>query len=150
MENMESTQSDEVLMSVNDEIKGYLLETSKWGKLLAIVGYVLIGLLIMLGLGVIVGFSVFGKITHIGFPMGFFGIVYILIAGLYYFPVNYLNKFSDQIKKGVNSNDQPSVTSGFGNLKSLFKFMGIFTIVILSMYFVALIAVLPLTLLLHK
>jgi hypothetical protein len=150
MENMEFTQRDEVLMSVNHEIKDYLLETSKWGKLLAIVGYIVIGLLILLGFGVIVGFSVFGKITHIGFPMGFFGIVYILIAVLYYFPVNYLNKFSDQIKKGVNSNDQQSVTSGFGNLKSLFKFMGIFTIVVLSMYALALITVLPLTLLLNK
>jgi hypothetical protein len=150
MENMESTQSDEVLMSVNDEMKGYLLETSKWGRLLAIVGYVVIGLLILLGFGVIVGFSVFGKMTHIGFPMGIFGILYILIAALYFFPVNYLNKFSVQMKQGLLSIDQQSVTSGFGNLKSLFKFMGIFTIVILSMYAIALITVLPLTMLLHK
>ena len=150
MENMESTQNDEVLMSVNHEIKDYLLETSKWGKLLAIVGYIVIGLLILLGFGVIIGFSVFGKMARTGFPMGIFGILYFLLAVLYYFPVNYLNKFSDQMKQGLHSNDQQSVTSGFGNLKSLFKFMGIFTIVILSMYALALITVLPLTMLLHK
>jgi hypothetical protein len=54
------------------------------------------------------------------------------------------------MKQGLQTNDQQTVTSGFGNLKSLFKFMGIFTIVILSMYAVALIVVLPLTMLLHK
>jgi hypothetical protein len=150
MENMESTQSGEVLMSVNHEMKDYLLETSKWGKLLSIVGFVLIGLLLLLGLGVIIGFSAFSGIAHTGFPMGAFGIIYILIAVIYYFPVNYLNKFSGQMKQGLLSNDQQSVTSAFGNLKSLFKFMGIFTIVILSMYAVALIIVFPLTMLLHK
>jgi hypothetical protein len=150
MENMESTQNDEVLMSVNHEIKDYLLETSKWGKLLAIVGYIGIGLLILLGFGVLIGFSVMGKIAQTGFPMGILGIVYILIAVLYYLPVNYLNKFSNQMKQGLHSNDQQSVTSGFGNLKSLFKFMGIFTIVILSMYAIALIIALPLTLFLNK
>ena len=150
MENMESTNRDEVLMSVNHKIKDYLLETSKWGKLLAIVGYIGLGFLVLLGFGVIIGFSIFSGIADVGFPLGIVGIFYILIAVLYYFPVNYLYKFSGQIKQGFNSNDQQSITTGFGNLKSLFKFMGIFTIVILSIYALGLIIVLPLALIFFK
>jgi len=147
---METTNRDEVLITVNQEIKDYLLETSKWGKLLAIVGYVGIGLLILLGLGVTIGLSFFNSLNDVGFPIGIFGTIYILIAVLYYFPVTYLYKFSVQIKQGLNSNDLQSVTTGFGNLKSLYKFLGISTIVILSIYGLALIVVLPLTLLLFK
>ena len=150
MENTESTQQVENLLTVNSEIKDFLLETSKWGKLLAIVGYVGMGLLILLGLGIIVGFSVFSSLSDVGFPIGIMGVFYIIIAVLYFFPVNYLHKFSIQIKQGLNLNNQQSVTSGFENLKSLFKFMGIFTIVILSIYAFALIIVLPVTLLFFK
>jgi len=147
---MESTHRDDVLMSLNHEIKTYLLEISKWGKLLAIVGYVGMGFLILGGLGVIIGFSFFNSLSDADLPIGIVGIIYILLAVLYYFPINYLYKFSGQIKQGFNTNDQQYITSGFGNLKSLFKFMGIFTIVILSIYALALIVVLPLTMLLIK
>jgi len=150
MDNMESTFRDDALMSLNNETKNYLLEISKWGKLLAIVGYVGMGFLILVGLAVIIGFSFFNSFSDADFPFGSVGIIYILLAVLNYFPVNYLYKFSGQIKQGLNTNDQKYITSGFGNLKSLFKFMGIFTIVILSIYALALIVVLPLTLFLLK
>lgn len=150
MDNMETTPGNEILMTVNQEIKDYLLETSKWGKLLAIVGYVGIGLLCLLGLGVTIGLSFMNSLNEVGFPLGIVGLIYIVIAVLYYFPVNYLYKFSVQIKQGFKSNDQQSLTSGFANLKSLYKFMGIFTIVILSIYGLALVIVLPLTMFLIK
>jgi hypothetical protein len=150
MENMESTQKTEVQVSVNQEIMGYLLEISKWGKFLAIVGYIGIGFLILAAFGVIIGGSFLSGFSDFEFPMGIFGVLYLVIAVLYFFPVNYLYRFSGQIRQGLNSNDQQSVTSGFGNLKSLFKFMGIFTIVMLSIYALALIVVLPLSLLLIK
>jgi hypothetical protein len=81
------------------------------------------------------------------FPMGAFGIVYILIAVLYYFPVSYLQKFSDQAKQAVTMNDQGMLNSGFANLKSLFKFMGIFTIVVISLYALILVIAIPVALL---
>lgn len=147
---METTQTSENLIVVNQEIKDFLLETSKWGKFLAITGYVGIGLLMLMGLGVTIGFTVFSSVTDLGFPIGLFGLIYVLIAVLYYFPVTYLYRFSVQIKQGLTSNDQQIVATGFGNLKSVYKFMGICTVVILSIYSLALVVVLPITLLLIK
>lgn len=143
MENTENTPHIESLFTVNGEIKNYLLETSKWGKFLAIVGYVGMGFLVLLGLGVIVGFSIQGSLANVGFPAGLIGIVYILLAVIYYFPVNYLYRFSVQMKQGLSLNNELSATSGFENLKSLFKFMGIFTIVVLSIYVIGLIIAIP-------
>lgn len=147
MENIENNKQVENSFACDNEIKDYLLETSKWGKFLAIVGYVGIGLIILVGLGVMVGFSIFNKASGIGFPMGAIGLIYVVIAVIYYFPVSYLYRYSVQIREGLDSNNNQSTTSGFENLKSLFKFMGIFTIVILSIYALLLVIVLPVSML---
>jgi len=147
MEEIESTQQAEDGITISNAIKDYLLETSKWGKFLGIVGYVGIGLLILVGLGVMIGFSISRSFSDVDFPMGAIGLVYLVIAVLYYFPINYLYKFSVQIKQGLDSSDHQSVKSGFENLKSLFKFMGIFTIIVLSIYALILVIALPASLL---
>jgi hypothetical protein len=143
MENSETPQTTESLITVNSDIKNYLLETAKWCKFLAIVGYVGMGLLVLLGIFFMVGLSIFSSISQLGFPMGIFGFIYIIIALIYYFPISYMHKFSIKLSSGLKSGDQQSVNSGFENLKSLFKFMGILTIVVLSMYALILIVAVP-------
>jgi hypothetical protein len=149
MDNFEHKPLDENSLIGNAEINGYLFETSKWGKFLAIIGYIGMVLLVLLGIFMMLGLSHFGNLPDTGFPMGVFGLLYIFIALIYYFPVNYLYKFSVQIKQGLQTKDTPTVTSGFQNLKSLFKFMGIFTIVILSIYGLLLLIAIPTMLLLR-
>ncbi|MBK8884379.1 MAG: hypothetical protein IPN67_19095 [Bacteroidales bacterium] len=143
MENTENAQQVDNLISINPEIRDYLLEISKWGKFLAIVGYIGMGLLLLIGLGIMIGGSVISSISEVDFPLGILGFLYVLLAALYFLPVNYLYKFSYQIKQGFGSDNQQSVTAGFANLKSLFKFMGIFTIVILSIYALILVVAVP-------
>lgn len=150
MDNLEKNVQFENSFITTTEINGYLLETSKWGKFLAIVGYVGLCILIILSLFIMIGFSQISKFSGVGFPMGMIGFLYIIIAVIYYFPINYLYSYSVQIKQGLNSNDLSSITAGFRNLKSLFKFLGIFTIIILSIYALILVIVLPIMLLLLK
>jgi hypothetical protein len=147
MENTDYTVQDVSPLTINNEINSYLVETAKWGKFLAIIGYIGIGFMVIAGIFVMVGFSALGEYTKMPFPMGAFGIVYILIAVLYYFPVSYLHKFSDQTRQAVLMNEQGMLDSGFANLKSLFKFMGILMIVILSIYALVLVVAIPVALL---
>jgi hypothetical protein len=142
MENLDTPQEGSSFIS-NTEINSYLLETSKWGKFLAIVGFVGMGLIVLLVIFITFGSSEMSKIYGEGFPMKAVGFFYMLIAGLYFFPINYLYQYSVKIKRGVQSNDSLTITYAFENLKSLFKFMGIFTIVILSMYGLILLIALP-------
>jgi hypothetical protein len=143
MENIENVQQFENQLTIDNEVKGYLLETSKWGKFLAIVGFIGMGFLLLLGLAFLVGFSSFSSITGVGFPMRIIGFVYLLISVLYFFPLKYLYNFSVELKQGILFTNQHAITSGFENLKSIFKFMGIFTIVVLSLYALIIVVAVP-------
>jgi hypothetical protein len=119
------------------EISSYLMETAKWAKFLAIMGYIGIGLIVILGIVVVVMGSVASELFPGGIggmSMAPFGLIYVALGAFYFFPVYYLHQFSMKIKQGLTSQDSHSMATGFQNLKSLFKFMGIFTIVILSIY----------------
>jgi hypothetical protein len=143
MENLENTNQVESHLSLNSEIKGYLLETAKWGKFLAIMGYIGMAFLILVGLVMAIGLSAFSGMAGTGVPLAIMGVLYIVIAVIYYFPVSYLFKFSTKMKNGLTSNEQQTVTEGFENMKSLYKFLGILTIVVLSIYVLAIIVAVP-------
>lgn len=143
MENLESNVQVENSIVCSAEIKSYLNEIARWAKFLSIVGFIGIGLMILVSFFMMVGSSLGSKSFGGAFPTGAIGFVYIFIAALYFFPVNLLFKFAKQMRQGLATNDAISVTTGFKNLKSLFKFMGIFTIVVLSIYALILIIAIP-------
>jgi hypothetical protein len=143
MENFDNSVQPESPFMGSSEIKGYLLETAKWGKFLAIVGYIGTGLLVLLAFFMMFGLSSLSQFVEVSFPMGMLGFVYIIFAVLYFIPVNYLFQYSVKMKQGLIANDLQNITTGFRNLKSLFKFFGIFTIVILSLYVLILIITIP-------
>ena len=60
--------------------------------------------------------------------------IYILMIALYFFPLYYLYNFSVKMTESIKSASSMSMESAFENLKSHYKFMGIFMIVILSIY----------------
>ena len=120
-------------LNFSTEIRQYLIETTKWGKFLTIMGYIGIGLMTLAAIFMIASSSLFSDVEP-GFNMGWMGGFYLLIALLYFFPVRYLHKFSDKIKNGISAENPEELTLGFENLKSLFKFMGIATIVMVSFY----------------
>jgi len=129
-------QSNENLY-VSDEIKGYLLETARWGKFLAIVGYVFLGIMLIVAMFLLVGSSIMGDFAHAGMPMALPAFLYLAMAVIYFFPVNYLFTFSVRIIKSLQGNNNMLFAEGFKNLKSLFKFTGIMMIIVISLYIVA-------------
>ena len=147
MENFENNTPIENPMLNNREINSYLLEAYKWGQFLAIVGYVAMGLLVVVAIVMSFALSALSQVAGSGFPMGLVGLVYVLLAVVYYFPVTYLYKFSVQTKQAIQMQNEGLLTSGIQNLKSLLKFMGILTIVMLSLYGLALLIAVPVALL---
>ncbi|MCP2043136.1 DUF5362 family protein [Pontibacter sp. HSC-36F09] len=65
---------------------------------------------------------------------GVFSIFYLAMALLYFLPLLYLHRFSTKMIAGLDQNDEATVTHAFKNLKSLFKLLGILTIVMLVFY----------------
>lgn len=121
-------------LSVSTSSKDFLLYASKWANFLAILSFVGIGLMVLGGLIVtVIGIS-FPGIQSPAAPMGLFGIIYLLFGLLYFFPTLYLYNFSQNIKKALANSNQQNLDLGFENLKSFFKFIGVFTIIMISLY----------------
>ena len=124
-------------LNISPTILGFLKETSTWTYFLSILGFVGIGLMVLGGLFFSVLLSLMpggNPYEGMGIDMSYFGFIYIVIALFYFFPVFYLFNFSRKMKRALNSNSNDQLTAAFSNLKSHYKFIGIFTIVIFSLY----------------
>ncbi|NOR88032.1 MAG: hypothetical protein GQ527_10515 [Bacteroidales bacterium] len=141
MENQLSN-SEEKKLSLLTETIGFIVETAKWTKFLSIIGFVFVGFMIFISIVMMVFLPSLNEelqglsgVDNTMASMGpILGILYILIAGIYLVPVIYLYKFSEKTLAAVKNNDENILSLAFKNLKSHFKFMGIFTIVFLSLY----------------
>lgn len=127
-------------MQLHQTAKEFLKETAKWAYFLSILGYVGIGFIIFAAL---FASTLFSAMQNIPPPMGAmgpsFGIVmsgvYLIIAALYFFPVYYLNRFASHAKAAIRENNSERLTVSLQYLKSHYKFIGIMTVVVFSMYF---------------
>lgn len=133
------------ILSLNDLAINSLRESAKWTMFLSIVGFIFIGLMLIGGLFTIVSLSAvpdeptFGSYSPFGALKSFIGIFYIIMAAVYFFPILYLYKYSKGTKEALNFNNSEVLAEALANLKSHHKFLGIMTIVILSLYVLAII-----------
>jgi len=121
------------------EAQFYLQESGKWANFLAIVGFIMCGLFLILALCIGAIFSMVAKFSPVysAIPTGifpFFSVIFILVDVLYFFFPFYLYQFAGKIKKGLAIMNAEEVTQSLGKLKSFFKLCGIVTIVALCLY----------------
>lgn len=126
-------------MQLDSTAKDFLREATKWAYFLAIMGFIGIAFLVIIAIFAGAIFSTMAStVPGMGIYGGSFGaiisFVYLLLAVLYFFPVYYLFKFASNGKRAFRESDSEALTASFGYLKSHYKFVGIFTIILLSLY----------------
>jgi len=125
-------------LKLNNHSITFLKETAKWTGFLSIIGFIGIGLMVIGALffgSMIASLSSMGSSGIDGAVGGsFITILYLLFAVLYFFPVYYLYKFSGNMKSALAAKDEDTLTNAFEYLKSHYKFMGILTIILLSLW----------------
>jgi hypothetical protein len=133
------------------ELEGVTLlhmnEIRKWTQFMSILGFVVVGLLLLVG--VIFLIASFTRpsmqIDEFGISLGpWMGICYLLLALVYFFPVFYMFRFSKfakqsllQISSVQSSNEL--MANAISYLKKHFRYVGIFTIVLLVIYLLVII-----------
>ena len=132
-------RSEPAGLSINDQAFRFLKETAKWCSFLSIIGFIGIGILVIIAIffgAMMASLSSMGSSNGLNAALGggFFTGLYLIMAALYFFPVYYLYKFSVNMKKALYTNDDDVLATAFEKLKSHYKFLGILTIVILSLY----------------
>jgi len=134
-------------MRLNEIALDYLRQSAKWTFFLSILGFIGIGMMVLLGvfmasiLGMANSNSGFGgsELGIISAMPGVFSGVYILLAILYAFPVYYLYKYATGIKTALLVRNEEMLTASLGYLKSHHKFIGIMMIVMMLLYFLIII-----------
>ena len=138
---------DQNKLSLNDLAVEALRESAKWCMFLAIVGFIFIGLMVIIGAILSVAMAAIpdnnpafgGSMGPFMAIKGYFGIIYILLAVLYFFPVYYLFNYAKGIKQAVQSGNSDVLTNALVSLKSHHKFLGIMTIVMIGLYIIGII-----------
>jgi FtsH-binding integral membrane protein len=130
-ENLTESNSD---LKLNSYAIGFLKETAKWVNFLAIMGFIGIGLIVIVALFAGAIFSSLPNNPYGEISGGVITFTYLLIAALYFFPVLYMYRFADKMKTALARKNEDILTEAFMNLKSHYKFIGILTIVMLSLY----------------
>ena len=146
MEGIDNIGKDETTeLYISDQSKKYLLETAKWAKFIAIMGFIGIGFMILIGIfmGAFMGSMATASEEFAAWGTGFsalMSVFYISIAVLYLYPVLKLYQFADQTKKALAVNSTEGISLAFESQKSMFKFMGIMTIIVLGLYVILILA----------
>jgi hypothetical protein len=138
---MEQTNQNLFDLQIDHQSNSYLGEAAKWGKFLAIMGFIFCGLLIIIALfagtmmaSMMSGFGGGSEATASAVGGGVITFVYIVFALIYFFPCLYLYNFSSKMQVALRANQQESLNTSFRNLKSCFKFMGILMIIMLAFW----------------
>ena len=127
-------------LGIDNISKSHLSEAARWGKFLAICGFVFLGLMIVYG---IVMSFLFANMTSkmsefdntsnsndLNKMMGVGMIIfYITCAVIAFFPYYFLLRFANKMKAALISNDQNALNSSFQNLKILYRYMSILMII---------------------
>lgn len=129
-------KQEENTLRITNEIIIQLNDAGKWGKFLAIMGFVTMGFMVLAGfvMSIVMAFVPMPSGNPFPFPPFLFGFFYLLLALIYLFPVLYLYRFSTGIKQAILLKNQEQLTKAFFYLKALYRFIGILTIVFLALY----------------
>jgi len=117
----------------------YLYQIARWARFIALLGYIFIGLLLIISF--FMGFIL--QILNRNIPAieeppiftnNVMAIIYLAIALLYFFPVYYLFRFSNELIKAFKAEDEVGLNASLEFLKKHYKFIGILLIVMLAFY----------------
>ena len=139
-------------LSLNDLAVAALRESAKWCMFLAIVGFIFIGLMVILGAFMTVAMSAMSSMPNDSYGSamgmnpfmaikGYLGAFYIVLALIYFFPVYYLFNYAKGTKQALESGNSEVLSTALVNLKSHHKFLGIFTIIMIAVYILAIIGI---------
>lgn len=136
-----SVQKKEKLPQITFESMSYLSTAAKWAKFLAIMGFISVGLLALLGIFITITLTFTQQMAPsvFPFPMGLLGLIYIALAAVNFFPALYLYQFSESTKRALYLRETASMNDALNNLKRVFKYFGIMTIVVITIYILAMI-----------
>ncbi|MGD0754270.1 MAG: hypothetical protein ABR927_04335 [Bacteroidales bacterium] len=127
-------------IEIEQETLNHLNTTRKWAMFLAIIGFIILGLIVVIGLIAGTFLTAFNSGEKaLGIPESLMFVPILILAVIYFFPVLFLFRFSKHTSHAIQTLDKLEFHKAVKNLKSFFAYIGIMIIIILSLYIVVLI-----------
>jgi hypothetical protein len=127
-------------IEIDQETLRNLNTTRKWTMFLAIIGFIFLGIII-----VIVGIAgTFLSAFNLGeagsgIPESLMFMVIFGLAVVYFLPLLFLFRFSKHTTQAVQTLDNLELKKAFKNLKSYFRYLGVLIIIVLTLYLLAIV-----------
>jgi len=144
MEQQNQTQESGLFgLTVDPAGRAHLTEAAKWARFLAIVGFIGVGLVALVAIfGGSYLATMFGKSSQYSELGGDFstgmtvGIIayYLCIALLVFFAYLFLYRFAVNMRAALRENNQDALNRSFQNLKILYRYWGILTVIGLALF----------------
>lgn len=135
---MEPNRESIFNFGIDEDSRASMLETAKWTKFLAIVGFMFLGLMLLIVLFAMLGMGAFGDMMDDMGDMaaGFVGLsfMFLVIGVICFFATFYLYKYATTIKPAIITANQGQFNDAQRYLKRFFKIIGIIATVILAIY----------------
>jgi Family of unknown function (DUF5362) len=119
-----TTPDHESTTLVLPEVSRILGQTQPWARLVGILGFVTVGMMLLIGLGSAAAVLV----TQSG-EAAFLLAVYPLMAVLYVLPSTYLMRYANRIRDFIAGGQQHQLEAALDAQRAFWKFMGIFALV---------------------
>lgn len=134
-------QNEEERITLTDLAISKLDSLRKWAMFFAVLGFIFIGL----GIISMISFAFFGLSETLapmqmnsGMPMTMLSTMNIVVTAvliaIYFFPILYMYRFSVRTKKAIMENSSASFEQAIKALNAHFQFVGVLTIILLSLY----------------
>ena len=133
---------NQINLQLNEQAVAGLRESAKWSTFLSILGFIGIGFMVLgaifagLAMSAIPDDPYGSGMNPMGAIKGFIPLIYIVFAAIYFFPVLYLYKYAKGMKEALNFENSDALSDACVQLGKHHKFLGIMTIVLISLYLV--------------
>jgi hypothetical protein len=119
-------------LKITSEMKQMLITAGKWSRFLAIVMYILSGLIFIGAISMLMIGMRFG----VGSQLMIMSLVYIGMGTLYIFFGLYMFRFGKNAISGMERNRQGDFAYSIESLRNFFRLSGIMTIVAVALYLI--------------
>ncbi|MCL6523699.1 MAG: hypothetical protein K6T34_03460 [Thermoflavifilum sp.] len=123
-------------ISLDESALMLLKGAASWAKFLAIVGFVFIGIMLISMLSASYLFNRFMLMPGLS---GFYVLIYLIIAIIYFFPMWFLFRFAVKTQRAIDMHQSQELTLAFTYLKSFYQYLGILTIITIALYVIMMI-----------
>jgi hypothetical protein len=143
---MEPTQTNLFDLHIDSASTLYLKDAARWARFLGIIGFIMCGMAVcfaILAVTVMAGLfntlgtgSLFGGINVTSAGVG---LIYTILALIFFFPCLYLYNFGMRMKTALLRNDQEQLVVSFKNARACLRFIGILMIIAIGFWILMLI-----------